>query len=103
MTAIPHKVKRNGKEYYELIDVKRVNGKTVQKYVGYLGKNPKSKVEINYKDILPYVERLINMKVSQEEIDSILKKIGIEYDSWPITKIIIENDLKLNKLFLKLK
>ena len=38
MTVIPHKVKRQGKEYYELIDVKRVKGKTVQKYVGYLGR-----------------------------------------------------------------
>ena len=36
-------------------------------------------------------------------MDGILKKIGIEYDAWPITKIIIENDLKLKKVFLKLK
>jgi hypothetical protein len=32
-----------------------------------------------------------------------LKKIGREYDAWPITKIIIENDLKMRKIFLKLK
>ena len=38
--------------------------------------------------------------ISQEEMDEILKKIGIEYDAWPITKIIIENDLKLKKVFL---
>ena len=43
MTIIPHRVKRKGKEYYELIDVKRIGGKSVQKYVGYLGKDPKSK------------------------------------------------------------
>ena len=36
ITVILHGVK----EYYELIDVKRVNGKAVQKYVGYLRKNP---------------------------------------------------------------
>jgi hypothetical protein len=36
-------------------------------------------------------------------MDEILKKIGIEYDAWPITKIIIENDLKLQKVFHKLK
>ncbi|EQD29643.1 hypothetical protein B1B_18669, partial [mine drainage metagenome] len=41
--------------------------------------------------------------ISQEEINEILKKIGIEYDAWPITRIIIENDLKMKKLFLKLK
>ncbi len=103
MTVIPHKVRRNGKEYYELIDVKRVKGKTVQKYVGYLGKNLKSKAEVNPRDMLPYIERLLNLSISQEEIDQILKKIGIEYDAWPITKIIIENDLKLQKVFLKLK
>ena len=103
MTVIPHKVKRNGKEYYELIDVKRVNGKTVQKYVGYLGKNPKSKIEVTPENILQYTERLLNLKLSQEEISSILKKIGIDYDAWPITNIIIENDLKLKKIFLRLK
>jgi hypothetical protein len=103
MTVIPHKVKRNGKEYYELIDVKRVKGNTVQKYVGYLGKNLQSKTEVKPEDIFRYVERLFNLGISQEEINSILKKIGIEYDAWPITKIIIENDLKLKKLFLKVK
>ncbi len=103
MTIIPHKVKRNGKEYYELINVKRVNGKTVQKYVGYLGKDPKSKIEVNPSDILPYIGRLLTMGISQEEIDEILKKIGIDYDAWPITKIIIENDLKMKKVFLRLK
>ena len=103
MTVIPHKVKRQGKEYYELIDVKRVRGKTVQKYVGYLGKNPNSKKEIEPGDLLLYITRLLDKNISQEDIDSILKKIGIEYDAWPITKIIIENDLKINKVFLKLK
>ena len=103
MTVIPHKVKRNGKEYYELIDVKRVNGKTVQKYVGYLGKNPKSKIEVTPENILQYTERLLNLKLSQEEISSILGKIGSDYDAWPRTNIIIENDLKLKKIFLRLK
>ncbi|EQD79593.1 hypothetical protein B1A_01643 [mine drainage metagenome] len=104
MTIRPKKVTRkDGKTYYSLVDEKRVNGKVVQKYVGYLGKDPKSKTEVNPGDILPYIERLLNMGISQEEIDQILKKIGIDYDAWPITKIIIENDLKLQKIFLKLK
>ena len=81
MTVIPHKVKGNGKEYYELIDVKRVKGKTVQTYVGYLGKNPRSKIDVNPKEILPYLERLLTLGISQEDIDTILKKIGIEYAS----------------------
>ena len=104
MTIIPVKRKsKSGNVYYNLIDEKRINGKIVQKYVGYLGKSPNSKSEIEPKDILQYIERLLNMEISQEEINSILKKIGIDYDAWPITKIIIENDLKLKKLFLKLK
>ncbi len=103
MTVIPRKVKRKHGEYWELVDTRRVNGKVVQKYVGYLGKDPKAKSEIKPEDILPYIERLISNGISQEEIGTILRKIGIDYDTWPITKIIIENDLKLKKLFLRLK
>ncbi|EQD77848.1 hypothetical protein B1A_02668 [mine drainage metagenome] len=104
MTIIPVKRKsKSGKVYYNLVDEKRVNGKVVQKYVGYLGKSPKSKTEVKPEDILKYVERLLNLEVSQEEINSILRKIGIEYDAWPITRIIIDHDLKLEKLFLKVK
>ena len=32
--------RKNGKEYYKLYESKRVNGKPVTKYIGYLGKNP---------------------------------------------------------------
>jgi ABC-type multidrug transport system ATPase subunit len=94
---------KSGNIYYNLVDQKRVNGKVVQKYVGYLGKDPKSKSEVRPEDILQYVGRLLDLKVSQEEINSVLKKMGIEYDAWPITRVIIENDLKLKKLFLRLK
>ena len=103
MTVIPLKVRREHGEYWELVDVKRVNGKVVQKYVGYLGKSLNSKNEIEPEEILKYISRLLKKGISQEEMDEILKKIGIEYDAWPITKIIIENDLKLKKVFLKLK
>jgi hypothetical protein len=30
----------NGKEYYKLYEVKRVNGEVETKYIGYLGKSP---------------------------------------------------------------
>lgn len=103
MTLIPHKVKRNGKEYYELVDVKRVNGKVRTTYVGYLGKNPKSKMEISYGEILPYVTRLMDLEITDAEIHEILKKIGIDSDISPITKIVIENDRKLKKTFLRIK
>ena len=104
MTVIPVKRKsKSGKVYYNLVDEKRVNGKVVQKYVGYLGKSLNSKTEMDPDQIVKYVSRLLKKGISQEEIDEILKKIGIDYDAWPITKIIIENDLKLQKVFLKLK
>ena len=76
----------NGKEYYKLYEVKRVNGKVKTKYVGYLGKSPGSKEEI-----LQYVFRLMKKDLTDVEIKDILNKIGINYDIEPITKIIIEN------------
>ena len=91
MTIIPRKVKRKHGEYWELVDVKRVNGKIVQKYVGYLGKNPNSKIELTGKDIFPYVERLLSAEISDSDIRDILKKIGIDCDISPITKIVLEN------------
>ena len=104
MTVIPVKRKsKSGKVYYNLVDEKRVNGKVVQNYVGYLGKSLNSKTEVDPDQIVKYVSRLLDKRISQEEIDQILKKIGIDYDAWPITKIIIENDLKMKKVFLKLK
>ena len=39
MKVIPRKAKRNGKEHYRLIDVKRVGGKTVQKCAGFQNRN----------------------------------------------------------------
>ena len=76
----------------------------VQKYVSYhLGKSLKSKNEIEPEEFVRHVSRLLDEGISQEEIDQILKKIGIDYDAWLITKIIIENDLKMKKVFLKLK
>ncbi|OWP56231.1 MAG: hypothetical protein B2I17_07020 [Thermoplasmatales archaeon B_DKE] len=104
MTIIPVKRKsKSGNVYYNLVDERRVNGNVVQKYVGYLGKDLHSKNEIEPDDMVPYITKLLNRGISQDEINSILKKMGIEYDAWPITKIIIENDLKLKKTFLKLK
>ena len=103
MTLVPHKVNRKGHEYYELVEEKWVNGKVVQKYAGYLGKSPNSRKEIEPAEIMKYLERLLKKGISQEEIGEILKKMGINYDAWPITNIVIENNLKLQKIFLKLK
>jgi hypothetical protein len=95
--------RKNGKEYYKLYESKRVNGRPVTKYIGYLGKNPGSKIDLAGKDILPYVERLLNIEISDAEIKDILGKIGIDCDISPITKIILENDRKLGKTFIRLK
>ena len=102
ITTRKHKSK-SGKEYYELVDVRRVKGKVVTRYVGYLGKNPNSKIELTGKDILPYVERLLSAEISDSDIRNILKKIGIDCDISPITKIVLENDRKLGKAFLRIK
>ena len=104
MTLVVKKIRSSGeKSYYKLVDAKRVNGKVVQKYVGYLGTNPNSKVEVSYGALMPYVERLMNLELSDSEIRDILKKLGIDWDISPITKIILENDRKLKKVFLRLK
>jgi hypothetical protein len=60
-----------------LVDEKRVNGKVVQKYVGYLGKDPKSQSDITFSDILPYVTRLVDLGITDAGIHDVLKKIGI--------------------------
>lgn len=103
MTLVTHKVKRRGKEYYELVDVKRVGGKVVAKYVGYLGKDPNSKREIEPEDLMPYVQRLLKKGIGVDQVSAILKKLGIEYDVSNLTKITIENDLRLKRIFLRLR
>ncbi len=106
MTLVAKKITRkngNGKVYYTLVDERRVNGKIVQKYVGYLGKDPKSKMEISYGQIMPYMTRLMDLEISDSEIHEILKKIGIDIDISPITRIVIENDRKLKKTFLRIR
>ena len=101
MTLVVKKIKTVGENsYYKLVAEKRVNGKIVQKYVGYLGKDPKSKTEITYGDAVKYVQRLLDTEITDVEISGILKKIGIDTDIKPITKIILENDRRLKKTFL---
>ncbi len=104
MTIIPVKRKsKSGKIYYNLIDEKRVNGKVIQTYVGYLGKDPKSKTEITFSEVLPYLTRLMDLEITDAEMHDILMKIGINVDIKPITKIILENDRKLKKMFLRIR
>ena len=93
----------NGKAYYKLYDTRRIKGKVKTTYVGYLGKDPKSKVEISYGDILPYMSRLMDLEITDAEMHDILRKIGIDSDISPITRIVIENDRKLKKTFLRIR
>jgi len=83
--------------------VRRIKGKVVTRYVGYLGKNPNSKIELTGKDIFSYVERLLSAEISDSYIRDILKKIGIDCDISPIIKTVLENDRKLGKAFLRIK
>ncbi|MEM3192149.1 MAG: hypothetical protein QW292_08690 [Candidatus Parvarchaeota archaeon] len=41
-----------------------MKGKVVQKYVGYLGKSPNSKNEIEPEEIMQYVQRLLSKNIS---------------------------------------
>ena len=104
MAIVLKKIKRaNGKEYYNLVEVKRVNGKVVTKYVGYLGKTPKSIQELTPEQLLPYVRRLLDKELTDVDMARILKKMGVETDVWPVTRIIIENDRRLKKLLLRFR
>lgn len=103
MTKTIHKTIKNGSTYYHVMDERWVNGKPVRKYIGYLGKSPNSMKEIEPGEVMKYLERLLKKGMSQEEIDQMLKQMGIEYDAWPITSIVMENNLRLQKVFLKLK
>ncbi len=90
------KIKRgNGKKYYNPVEVKRVNGKVVTRHVAYLGKTPKSIQELAPEHLLPYVQRLLDMELTDVDMARILKKMGVETDVWPVTRLIIENDLSL--------
>jgi hypothetical protein len=80
-----------------------MKGKVVTMYAGYLGESPRSKIELTGKDIFPYVERLVSAEISDFNMRDILKKIGVDCDISPITKIVLENDRKLGKAFLRIK
>ena len=104
MTLVVKRIKSQGdSSYYKLVDEKRVNGKVVTKYVGYLGKTPKSIQELTPELLLPYVQRLLDIELTDVDMARILKKMGVETDVWPITRIIIENDRRLKKLLLRFR
>ncbi len=104
MTLVVKRIKTQGdSSYYKLVDEKRVNGKVVTKYVGYLGKSPKSIQELTPELLLPYVQRLLDIELTDVDMARILKKMGVETDVWPITRIIIENDRRLKKLLLRFR
>ncbi|WP_290704793.1 hypothetical protein [Ferroplasma sp. Type II] len=46
---------------------------------------------------------MLSAEISDSDIRDILKKIGIDCDISPITKIVLENDRKLGKAFLRIK
>jgi hypothetical protein len=63
LAVMLHMVGRIGRLYYQLIEVKMVEGKIVQKCVVYPGKIPKQKAEVKSGDIPQYAERLLNIEV----------------------------------------
>ena len=103
MALVVAKKKTPSGEYYRLMEVNRVRGKVVSRYVAYLGKTPKSKQEITPEQVYLYLRRMIDSGLTSEDAGDILKKMGIEVDVTPIKKLIIENDLVLHRLFLRVK
>ena len=45
----------------------------------------------------------MDLEITDTEIHEILKKIGIDAARAPITEIVLENDRKLKKVFLRFK
>jgi hypothetical protein len=103
MALVVAKKKTPSGEYYRLMEVKRVRGKVVSRYVAYLGKTPKSKQEITPEQVYLYLRRMIDSGLTSEDADAILKRMGIAVDVTAIKKLIIENDLALRRLFLRVK
>ena len=58
---------------------------------------------VNSQVSLPYVTRLMDLEITDAGIHDVLKKIGIDSDIKPITKIVLENDRKLKKTFLRIR
>ncbi len=52
---------------------------------------------------MQYVHRLMDIEICDSDIHNILKKMGIDSNITPITKIILENDRKLKKTFMRIK
>ena len=52
---------------------------------------------------MPYVERLLNARISDSEIKRILRRLGLPTDISSITRIVLENDRSFGKTFLRLK
>lgn len=45
----------------------------------------------------------MDLEITDAGIHDVLKKIGIDSDIKPITKIVLENDRKLKKTFLRIR
>ncbi|MHB1435622.1 MAG: hypothetical protein ACYCVV_19170 [Acidimicrobiales bacterium] len=103
MTVRVTKHLRNGRAYYDLWDQKRVKGRVVKEYLGYLGTSPKSKQETSPEQLYLYVRRIIDSGLTSDEAKVVLKRMGLEVDITPIKKLIIENDLELHRLFVRVK
>ena len=89
--------------YYDLWDQKRVKGKLVQTYLGYLGTSPHSKQEVSPEQLYLYLRRMIDAGLTSADAKAVLKQMGLEVDPTPIKKLIIENDLELHRLFVRVK
>ena len=73
-------MRANGKEYYKLYEVKRINGDIKTKYVWYLGKAPHLNQRVRRKGHTFLCREIVSREISREEINDMLK-IRIECDA----------------------
>ncbi|EQD59745.1 hypothetical protein B1B_08069, partial [mine drainage metagenome] len=88
MTFI-RKIKRGDKIYYQEVENKWVNGKTVQKHIRYIGKNkdssdhiPLEKVQFGY-----IATRLMQGDLSTDELFDMIERMGNHVDREDLERI----------------
>lgn len=53
--------------------------------------------------MLPYAKMLMDLEITDAEIHDILRKISINNDVSPITRVVMENDREFKKVFLRVR
>ena len=103
MTFI-RKIKKGDKVYYQEVENKWINGKTVQKHIRYIGKDrenpdriPLEKIQFGY-----IATRLMQGDLSPNELFDMIEKMGHHVNRENLEKIGLYYDFKKNSFSLTL-